>query len=96
MSVTMDGDAVSVGDQVFDVVYGVGTVAELLDNDIVVSYASMRRRMTYNSSGVLRMKSARTLYWRDPILVAPAKADANWSKIRAVCMAVVAAFRGQV
>lgn len=96
MSVDMDGAVVLVGDQVHDVVYGVGTVVELLDNRFVVSYASMRRRMTYNSSGIASTKSVRTLYWRDPVLVAPAKDDVQWSKMRAVCMAVVAAFRGLV
>jgi len=96
MSVNMDGDAVHVGDQVYDLVYGVGTVAELLDSRFVVSYASSSRRLTYNGSGIKGTSSVRTTCWRDPVLVAPAKNDVSWSKIRAVCMAVVAAFRGQV
>lgn len=92
----MDGYEVAVGDRVFDLTNQWGTVEQLLvDNRFVVVFSegTTYRRITYSTSGISSRFRARTLYWHDPILVAPAKPDTGWLKIQQVCRAVIDALR---
>jgi hypothetical protein len=94
MATTMDGAQVNVGDAVYDVILGTGTVTELtLDNRIKVRFSGVGREGTFTSGGVSGRWNARTLYWRDPVLVAPLKSDAEWARVRSICLAVVAEFQ---
>lgn len=91
---TMDGEAVKIGDEVYDILFGTGTVYELtVDNRLKVRFSGVGREGIYNTSGVSGRWNARTLYWRDPVLVPPVKSDANWTRIRAICLAVITEFR---
>lgn len=92
----MDLSPVNVGDTVYDMQYGPGTVAEVLTSVFIVSYPQgtvTGRRYTYNGLGIMNGRQFRTLFWQPPIIATPFKNEADWVRIQAICSAVVAAFR---
>jgi hypothetical protein len=94
--VQMDGDTVVVGDTVFDIVYGPGAVEQLMPADMFqVRFSSTTgtKSVSYKGTGKSNRFPTRTLYWKDPFLIAPTKNEARWVGIRQVMLAVLAAMR---
>jgi hypothetical protein len=91
----MDGYAVVLHDTVHDVLHGAGKVVELLPTAgrFRVKFSSQPSPITYSNDGYASRYSQRTLYWRNPVLVAPFKDDKGWNKISPIISAVIAAFR---
>jgi hypothetical protein len=91
----LDSDEVLLGDTVFDVVYGTGTVTELLaDKRFRVTFAG-NKRFVYREDGVrVDSKGRRTLYWHDPVVAIPVKDDISWTKLRQLMTAVLEVVRG--
>jgi hypothetical protein len=84
----MDGYPIEVGDAVFDTAFGPGRVTFLADNGgSTVSFGKMT--VAYDMNGRTRRFSRRTLFWKNPIIAAPPKADARWSIVRAMAAAAV-------
>ena len=69
----LDGYSVEVGDPVFDVARGPGTVESVSETDFVVAFRDFST--TYKPTGHGGF-AYRTLYWRNPIPVPPSKDDA--------------------
>jgi hypothetical protein len=86
----MDGDTVNVGDKVYDVFYGDGTVSELLvDNRARVIFRTKPYGLVFGDNGVGVRYTQRTLYWHDPILMAPPKNVRLWLFLRPVIIKLV-------
>ena len=93
MSASLDGEAVGVGDSVYDMVWGPGTVAQLhVSGNFVVRFAGTRTA-TFTSAGVNTRYPGRTLFWRDPIVAVPTKDEARWTLIHQLVSGVVASVR---
>lgn len=82
----IDGDAVTVGDMVFDVLLGVGQVRSTSsDGAFDVSFG--RRTMRYATGGTA--SGVKRVYWRNPVLTIPRKGDAaEWELVRRLIAAV--------
>jgi hypothetical protein len=92
----MDGDAIAVGDGVYDMLYGAGVVMEVLPQDrFRVKFQSKPYGLVFASNGVGVRYSHRTLFWHDPIIVVPTKNAGLWGLIRPVVTSFVSAARTQ-
>lgn len=68
----MDGVVIAVGDIVYDILLGAGTVAKLnRDGSYVVAFTG--RQMTYQPGGMFM--GLRRLYWGNPIVFIPKKGE---------------------
>lgn len=95
MAFTMEGVETELGDTVFDVLLKTGKVVQHLPSDSVrVEFGTSRRVITFDSRGVRSGYPARTLYWRDPVIVAPLPGDRQWATIQAAARAMVQVLRG--
>lgn len=96
MAASLDGDLVSVGDSVFDVVWGAGIVSQLhLSGNFVVRFAGTRVA-TFTSAGVNTRYPGRTLFWRNPVVVVPTKDERHWLLIQQLVSNIAATVRGIV
>lgn len=94
MAHELDGYEVNLGDTVFDVVYGMGTVKELLADGRFRVYFAGKNRFVYGSDGRrVDAKTRRTLYWHDPVIAVPAKDDISWTKLRQLATALIEVMR---
>lgn len=73
----LDGYDIEVGDSVYDVARGPGVVEAILEDEFVVAFRDFS--MTYKPTGHGGFQF-RTLYWRNPVPVAPSKSDAVHEK----------------
>lgn len=90
----LDGDEVVLGDTVFDVVYGTGTVKELLAEGRFRVHFAGNKRFVYRSDGQrVDTSTRRTLYWHDPVIAIPAKDDISWTKLRQLAKAITDTMR---
>lgn len=86
----MDGETINAGDKVFDLLYGSGTVIELLPvNRFRVTFPSKIHGLVYDVNGVGVRYSRRTLFWYDPVFTAPPKNPVLWSLLRPIIMKLV-------
>lgn len=91
---TLDNDPVLLGDSVFAVGYGVGRVTELLtESRFRVQFSMTNQSMTFDERGFMARARARSLYWQDPVVVAPAKDDGFWNALRPSIQSLAAALR---
>jgi len=88
MSATLDNEPVAVGDKVFDVCYGPGTVEELLVEDRFRVSFSLNRFVVFNGDGIAARFPRRTLYWHDPVVAAPMKSDEHWGVLASICRSI--------
>lgn len=92
-------DPVAVGDRVYDVVDGWGTVVFIEDAphppSIRVRFDETARERVYDPAGMTASRAPRaTLYWQDPVLAPPPKeVGAGWALLRRIVTASVARFR---
>lgn len=76
-----DGDKISIGDTVFDVVFGAGRVEQIIEAEgkFSVRYGTGNRIYVYSSAGVSNFPE-KTLYWHDPVKgYTPMKDDKKWA-----------------
>lgn len=92
----MDGEVVNVGDVVYDLLFASGKVTALPTPGTMRVTFTDGRTHTYTQDGKRARVNARTLYWRDPLVVTPQKSDAQWNMIPPILRAVVGVIRGQV
>lgn len=80
-----DGAKISIGDSVFDVAFGSGSVLEIDDKARMFRAQFGKRVFSFNSTGHGQFPR-KTLFWRDPIgAFVPMKKDTSWdvfSRIR--------------
>jgi hypothetical protein len=82
----MDGCDVLIGDRVQDVIFGAGVVDKINEDEGRFWVLMAGRNECYDSKGNGRF-GVRTLYWRDPIIVAPAKNETTWEQVSAIATA---------
>lgn len=83
----IDGSIVEVGDQVYDVAFGLGEVTEVQEAEKRLVARFGERRFSYNAQGLGNFPM-RTLYWRNPIQGPPPKDEATWNLYRKLTQAV--------
>lgn len=79
----MDGEAILVGDFVFDMQHGGGAVTALHvpDGLLMVRFSSIPITFKYKENGVRDGASNRTLFWRNPVVIAPTKSETVWGEL---------------
>lgn len=82
----LDNCEVLIGDRVFDTIFGAGTVDRITEDEGKFWVLIANRNECYDSKGNGRF-GVRTLYWRDPIIVAPSKDEKTWEHISAIATA---------
>lgn len=94
MPVTLDGEAIDLGNTVFDLVHGQGKVVETyaLSNQFRVEFGNSKM-VVYDGLGMSRFFKTRTLFWHDPFIALPVKSDVGWLRIKNICAAVVREMR---
>lgn len=93
MTHTMDGSPVIKGETVYDTAFGVGVVSTLLpDKTFVVKFLD-GRQAGYALNGTTNRFNVRTLYWHNPVVIAPPKETKNWDilieAVKAIYTAVI-------
>lgn len=89
----LDNEPVVLGDNVFSVGYGAGTVVEILAADrYVVRFGANGKRVSYEANGVQVRMPYRTLYWIDPIIALPTKRAAYWNRLKPVMAELILLF----
>lgn len=73
--VMISSENVSVGDKLYDIVYGYGEVTSLQYGDITVLF-NKKQRIVFDHSGSLG--GVRRLYWHNPVVVEPPKNSSLW------------------
>jgi hypothetical protein len=93
----MDGDVINTGDKVYDVLFATGTVTAVVEGagSFRVAFTDGRTH-TYTADGKRARVAARTLYWKDPVVVVPQKSDAQWDMLPPIIRAVASAIRARV
>lgn len=91
----LDNDTVNVGDSVYDLRYGNGTVVgfDMSRRTISVKFVTPNTTLNYEESGRRGEKFKRSLYWHNPIIAAPMKSDIFWREGISVARAAVDAMR---
>lgn len=69
-----NGELVNVGDTVFDINRGLGSVIRVADPLFEVAFGSLR--IYYNKDGIQRSRAQVSLYWSKPYIISPAKSQA--------------------
>lgn len=72
----LDGEFVDIGDSVFDIINGRGTVIESTTSTITVRFNN-NRKMDFTPSG--EYNKTRRLFWHNPIVIAPDKDAERWA-----------------
>ena len=89
----LDGQAIAIGDTVYDVAYGSGQVTELLvDDRFRVRFADGSYHV-YTPEGITHHFANKTVFWHNPIVAVPMKSDTLWGAAAAIAHAVVEALR---
>lgn len=84
----MDNAEINIGDSVHDIVFGTGIIKRLVpeENKFWVSFGPNSLR-SFNTAGFGNF-TERTLYWRNPVLMAPRKDGNSWDQIIKITNAV--------
>ena len=83
------GEQLTIGEEVFELGRGRGKVTDFVGDDILHVEFENGTFGKYKTNGVPLGKGGRTmLYWRDPVVFAPAKDEADFNRLIAI-MAVV-------
>lgn len=82
----LDGFVVDVGNNLYDLLLNqMGSVIGATPTQVTVDFGG-GRVLTYSGNGALAGR--RRLYWSNPILTLPQKADPQWTLLQAVVDAV--------
>lgn len=71
----LDGEFIDIGDSVFDIINGSGSVIESNSSGITVRFGN-NRKMTFTTGG--EYNKTRRIFWHNPIILAPEKDGAAW------------------
>ena len=82
---------VAVGDRVYDLTQGVGTVLDTTFNDISVRFDN-GVRITFDHTG--NYGGVRRLYWHNPIVVEPPKDNKLWTTLVACVTPIFTHLKG--
>lgn len=88
----LNGESVAIGDVVYDVIQGYGTVLDTTFNEIAVRFHN-GIRITFDPEG--RYAGVRRLYWHDPVLIEPAKDKKLWGSLQGILLIVYDYLRKQ-
>jgi hypothetical protein len=72
----LHNENVILGDRVYDMVRGYGTVILIKPDTFEVEFSG--NRVIYLADGYQKGKSLQTLYWNKPYIIAPSKSDVSW------------------
>jgi hypothetical protein len=88
MTMLFDGEEVKIGDSMYDVAYGAGTVVELMPRQSQFRVKFGERTFTYRLNGQ-SVFPRKTLFWREPIgKYYPRKNDTKWATFLNLCDAI--------
>jgi hypothetical protein len=90
---TLDNSPITVGAKVFDLVHAWGEVTRVGTNTFTVAFG--QHQVAFSFSGIAQGAGRRTLYWHDPIVIAPPKDATTWGKQRHVLATVATHFSEQ-
>lgn len=71
----LDGEFIDIGDSVFDIINGSGSVIESTSAGITVRFGN-NRKMTFTPGG--EYNKTRRIFWHNPIILAPEKDGNEW------------------
>jgi hypothetical protein len=92
----LDNENIVVGDSVYDVVLGSGSVHQVrVDGTFVVNFPGRGKLIVYSALGTSRHNNMRTLYWHNPIVLVPAKAEQTWVKLGLMFRALANIYLGR-
>lgn len=86
----LSNENVSVGDRVYDIARGEGSVVDIAFDDIVVRFNN-GTRITFDKHG--NYGGVRRLYWHNPVIIEPTKENAKWRTLTE-CIKAVASYLG--
>ena len=72
----LDGEFVDIGDTVFDIINGSGTVIDSTKSAITVRFNN-NRKMDFTPTGMYN--KTRRIFWHNPIVIAPDKDAEKWA-----------------
>ena len=74
----LDGEFIDIGDNVFDIINGYGSVIESNNSGITVRFNN-NRKMTFTPAG--EYNKTRRIFWHNPIILAPDKDSETWQSV---------------
>jgi hypothetical protein len=86
-------ETVYIGDRVYDLIRNYGTVIQITASHIEVQFPEVK--VSYDSLGVQRGKTAATLFWDKPYILAPIKNSDHWTELKKKFDAVLAIVNGK-
>lgn len=84
---SLDNQNVTAGDQVYDLVWGYGTVTSTMFDTIQVRFGD-GRGINYTSVG--EYGGVRRLYWHNPIVIPPPRDNRLWGTLTQIMQTVAA------
>ena len=93
MAASLDGEPIVLGDSVYDMIWGPGTVVQLHESGNFVVRFGATRTATFTSGGVNARYPGRTLFWHDPIIVLPIKRESRWLLVQQLVASIVGPVR---
>lgn len=91
----LDNEDILIGDRVYDVIFGMGTVDKIVEAENRFWVIFGNRNECYESTGNGRF-GVRTLYWHNPFIIAPHKKDASWELMGRIIEAISKVTRGHI
>lgn len=79
---------VMVGDQLYDIAYGYGSVLAADDREILMRFPD-GRRIHYTAQGFYG--GTRRLYWHNPVVIEPPKENDRW-RVLVDCLTTIHAY----
>lgn len=89
---TLDGYEVAVGDHVFSVGSGRGTITQVMTANRFMVVFDTGRSGVYEDNGRAVRASHQSLFWHNPIIAAPLKHEQSWNRLVPVVRAMIDAF----
>ena len=72
----LDNEFVSIGDKLFDIINGSGTVIDSTNTGITVRFEN-NRKMIFTTDG--KYNGTRRIFWHNPVIIAPDKDPEKWA-----------------
>lgn len=81
----LDGAVINIGDRVYDIANGYGSVSDINDRFFTVQFLN-RRRLTFKDNGMLN--EVRRVFWHNPLVIAPPKSEARWNNFKSLIVSI--------
>lgn len=81
----INNESVNIGDKVYDITQGWGTVTAITLGDIIVKFKN-GLRITYDTEG--NYGGIRRLFWDNPIVVEPTKDQQLWNTLKSCVLTI--------